>query len=67
MRNFSTRVKQAAAATAAALVSTGAFAGPAADAVSGGVDKAELISIGIVVLTVSGIILFIKSGKRAAN
>ncbi|WP_408953709.1 hypothetical protein [Lysobacter sp. Hz 25] len=67
MRKLTTRIKQAAVGTAAALVATAASAGAAADAVKAGVDNAELIAIGIVVLTIAGIVLFVKSGKRVAN
>ncbi|TDB26198.1 hypothetical protein ATCM_00055 [Stenotrophomonas sp. ATCM1_4] len=59
----------AAATTAAttAMVSGAAFAGEFSEAVSAGVDKAELTAIGIVVVTISGIILLIRSSKKAAN
>ena len=62
--------KFGAAATAAAttaMVSGAAYAGEYSEAVSGGVDKTELTAIGVIVLTVSGIILLIRSGKKAAN
>lgn len=71
MHNFisKARNKIAAVATTAsvALASAPAFAGEYAEAVKGGVDTAEILAIGIVVLTVTGIILFIRSGKKAAT
>jgi len=59
----------AAATTAAttAMVSGAAFAGDLSEAVNGGVDKAELTAIGVVVLTIAGIILLIRSAKKSAN
>jgi len=56
------------AACATALVVSGAAtAGDLAEAVSGGVDKTELTAIGVIVLSISGIILLIRSGKKTAN
>ncbi|XQA67129.1 hypothetical protein ACM9XC_07285 [Xanthomonas sacchari] len=53
---------------ATALVVSGlASAGEMAEAVSAGVDKTELTAIGVVVLTITGIILMIRSGKKAGN
>lgn len=58
-----------AVATAAttAMASGAAFAGEMSEAVSAGVDKTEIIAIGVVVLTITGIILMIRSGKKSAN
>jgi len=71
MQNFirKARNKIAAVATTAsvALASAPAFAGEYAEAVKGGVDTAELLAIGVVVLTVAGIILFIRSGRKATG
>ncbi|MEH6416210.1 hypothetical protein [Pseudomonas sp. CGJS7] len=67
MRNLALRTKQAVAGTTAALFAAAATAGPAAEAVSAGVDKAELTAIGLVVLGIAGVILFIRSGRKAAN
>lgn len=71
MKNFilNARKKVAAVATTAsvALASAPAFAGEYSEAVKGGVDNAELMAIGVVVLTVAGIILFIRSGRKATG
>ncbi|MCW4455543.1 hypothetical protein OK348_12175 [Flavobacterium sp. MXW15] len=52
---------------ATAMLSAPAFAGELADAVTDGVDRAELMLIGVAVLTVAGLIFMIRSGKKAAN
>lgn len=65
------KIKKAAigfAATATtALVPVAAFAGELDEAVSQGVDKTVLTAIGVVALTITGIILLIRSGKKAAS
>jgi len=64
LRNAGSKVV---AGAAVALTSASAFAGDLSDAVTTGVDKTELTAIGAVVLGLAGIILLIRSGKRAAS
>lgn len=54
-------------AASLALFAPLANAGALADAVTAEVQTAELLLIGAVVLGVAGVIMFIRSGKRAAN
>lgn len=69
--NLSTKLRAAGATVATAatamMASPLAYAGELSDAVQGGVDTTELMAIGVIVLTVAGIILLIRSGKKAAN
>ncbi|WP_343650849.1 hypothetical protein [Stenotrophomonas sp.] len=71
MKDFirNARIKIAAAGTAAtaALATSPAFAGEYAEAVKAGVDNAELLAIGVVVVTIGGVLLFIRSGKQATR
>ncbi|KAB7763911.1 hypothetical protein [Xanthomonas maliensis] len=67
MPKFKTLFAQAAAVTATALVAPMAFAGEMSDAVKASIDNTELLGIGVIVLTISGIVLMIRSGKKAAN
>ena len=67
MRNLPKNVKRAAAGLIAMTAAGTASAGQLADAVTNGVDTAELLLIGVCVLTVSGIIFLIRSGKKTAN
>ncbi|WP_126970338.1 hypothetical protein [Xanthomonas sp. BRIP62411] len=67
MSKLKTLFTQAAAVTSAALVAPMAFAGEMSEAVGSGVDKTELTAIGVIVLSVAGIILLIRSGKKTAN
>ncbi|ASY88984.1 hypothetical protein ACCP16_13800 [Xanthomonas citri pv. malvacearum] len=67
MSKLKTLFAQAAAITSTALVAPMAFAGEMSEAVSSGVDKTELTAIGVIVLSVAGIILLIRSGKKSAS
>ncbi|MDR2872066.1 MAG: hypothetical protein LBV45_06020 [Xanthomonadaceae bacterium] len=44
-----------------------AFAGEFSEAMSSGFDATELTAIGVVVLTATGIIFLIRSGRRAGS
>ncbi len=55
------------AAATAALAPAAAFAGEYATAVESGVDKAELTAIGVIIMSIAGIILLIRSGRKATN
>lgn len=67
-KNFFTSTPGKLAAGVTAMTVAGmANAGALADAVTGGVDTAELLLIGAIVLTCSGIILLIRSGKKASG
>lgn len=59
--------KKAATAAAGLLASGIAAAQGLAAAVTSEVDTAELIAIGVIVLGVAGVILMIRSGRRAAS
>ncbi|MGG4627414.1 hypothetical protein ACLPGS_00345 [Stenotrophomonas maltophilia] len=50
-----------------ALASAPAFAGELASAATDGMDKAELILIGVAVLSLSGVIALIRAGRRASS
>ena len=60
-------VSKVVAGAAVALTSASAFAGDLSQAVADGVDKTELTAIGVIVLGISGVILLIRSGKKAAT
>ncbi|WP_064749618.1 hypothetical protein [Lysobacter antibioticus] len=64
---IATRVKQGLTALSLTAFAAAANAGAMSEAVSGGVDKAELLLIGVVVLTISGVVLMVRSGKRVAS
>lgn len=64
LRNAGSKVV---AGAAVALTSASAFAGDLSEAVSAGVDKTELTAIGVIVLGIAGVILLIRSGKKAAT
>ncbi|PJJ98280.1 hypothetical protein CO615_09760 [Lysobacteraceae bacterium NML75-0749] len=68
MKEFMNRKMAAAGAmlTTAAMAPQFAFAGELATAFEGGVDKAELSAIGVVVLAVCGIVFLIRSARRTA-
>lgn len=55
------------AAAAAALAPAAAFAGEYATAVESAVDKGELTLIGVLILSIAGLILFIRSGRKATG
>jgi hypothetical protein len=65
--NLSLRAKQLAAGAVAALAASAANAGALATALEGSVDTAELMLIGGVVMTITGIILLIRSGRKAGG
>lgn len=71
MHNVVSRLRNAGskvvAGASVALTSASAFAGDLSEAVAGGVDKTELTAIGVIVLGIAGVILLIRSGKRAAS
>ncbi|MDC8639993.1 hypothetical protein [Xanthomonas hortorum] len=67
MSKLNTLFAQAAAVATTAMAAPMAFAGEYSEAVSSGVDKTELTAIGVIVLSVAGIILLIRSGKKSAN
>lgn len=67
MKKFKTFAGRAAAVTTAALVAAPAFAGELATAASDGMDKAELILIGVAVLTLCGVVALIRAGRRASG
>ncbi|ENB4191194.1 TPA: hypothetical protein UMZ04_000696 [Stenotrophomonas maltophilia] len=50
-----------------ALASAPAFAGELASAATEGMDKAELILIGVAVLSLCGVIALIRAGRRASS
>lgn len=50
-----------------ALASAPAFAGELAASATEGMDKGELILIGVAVLALSGVIALIRAGRRAAS
>jgi hypothetical protein len=50
-----------------AAMSGPAFAGELASAVTAGLDGAELTLIGVAVLTLTAVVVMIRSGKRAAG
>lgn len=58
---------KAAAVATTAMVAAPAFAGDLATAVTEGLNGAELTLIGVGVLTLSGIVVLIKKGQRAAG
>lgn len=58
---------KAAAVASTAMVAAPAFAGELADAVTSGLNGAELTLIGVGVLTLSGIVVLIKKGQRASG
>lgn len=65
--NIRNKVAGAAAVATAALYAGAASAGPLADAASEGMDNAELYLIGAAVLTLSGVVVLIRKGQRAAG
>ncbi len=67
--NLAHRARQIGAGLAASAFAFAAQAGELADAVTGelATAKAEIMLIGAAVLTVAGVILLIRSGKKAAN
>lgn len=65
--NSRAKVVTIAAAAAAALAPAAAFAGEYASAVESAVDKGELTLIGVLVLGIAGLILFIRSGRKATG
>lgn len=71
VKNLPARAKQIATGATAfavtALASAPAFAGDLATGATGGMDKAELLLIGVAILTLCGVIALIKAGKRAAS
>lgn len=67
MRKFTTNMKRGLAAVASTAFVAAANAGVYADAVTDGIDPAEVTLIGVAVLGVVGIIYLIKSGRRAAS
>ena len=67
MRTLPKNVKKIAAGLMAMAAAGTASAGQLSEAVAGGVDKTELLLIGVIVLTVSGIILLVRSGKKTAG
>lgn len=67
LRNARSKLVAIGATASVALASAPAFAGEMSEAVSGGVDKAELIAIGVVLMTISGVIVFIRSGRKATG
>ncbi|MGH8040317.1 MAG: hypothetical protein ACRES5_08515 [Pseudomonas sp.] len=64
LRSIATK---ATAVVTTAMVAAPAFAGDLADAVTQSAEPAELTLIGVAVLTLCGVILMIRSGKRAAS
>ncbi len=69
--NLPARAKQIASGASlfavTAMATRPAFAGELADAATAAMDKAELVLIGVAVLTLCGVIAMIRSGKRATN
>lgn len=61
------KMKATALALTAAVFAPMAHAGALADAVTDGIDVAEVMLIGAAVLALSGIIALIKGGKRASG
>lgn len=70
-KNFGSRFaafrNTAAALAVTAFVAGNAHAGALADAVTDGVDTAELMLIGAVALGVTGIIMLIRGGRKAGG
>jgi hypothetical protein len=70
LRNLPARAKSIATGGAAfafaAMVAPPASAGVLADAATAAMDNAELILIGVAVLTLCGVVAMIRAGKRAA-
>lgn len=67
MFDLRTKFAQGVGVVAAMTAAGAASAGDLATAVTSGIDSAELMLIGVAVLTVSGVIFLIKSGKRTAT
>ncbi|MCF7220398.1 hypothetical protein [Marilutibacter chinensis] len=66
-KTFTTRAKAIVAGGAAAVAAGAANAGALADAITAGLDSAELMLIGAGVLTLTGIVVLIKKSGRAAG
>jgi len=58
---------KAAAVVTTALVSAPVFAGPLAEAATGGMDIAELSLIGAAVLGMCGVVALIRAGRKASG
>lgn len=65
--NFGARFAGLTALAMAAAPAAFAQGADLAGAVTAEVDTAQLIAIGLVVMTVAGIVMFVRSGKRVAN
>jgi hypothetical protein len=70
LKNLPARAKQIATGATAfavtAMASAPAFAGDLAEGATSGMDKAELMLIGVAILTLCGVIALIRAGKKAA-
>lgn len=68
-KKFNLRSKLAAASAVAmtAAMTGPAFAGELAEAATSGMDKSELMLIGVAVLAVSGVIFLIRAGRKTAG
>ncbi|WP_422506154.1 hypothetical protein [Stenotrophomonas sp. GZD-301] len=58
---------KAAAVATTAMAAAPAFAGDLASAATSGMDSAELILIGVGVLTLSAVVVLVKKGQRASG
>lgn len=67
IKNVRNKLAAVSAIGMTALASAPAFAGELASAATEGMDKAELILIGVAVLSLSGVIALIRAGRRASS
>ncbi|WP_242876815.1 hypothetical protein [Stenotrophomonas maltophilia] len=67
IKNVRNKLAAVSAIGMTALASAPAFAGELATAATEGMDKAELILIGVAVLSLCGVIALIRAGRRASS
>ncbi|MBH1744315.1 hypothetical protein I5V28_00510 [Stenotrophomonas maltophilia] len=67
IKNVRNKLAAVSAIGMTALASAPAFAGELASAATEGMDKAELILIGVAVLSLCGVIALIRAGRRASS